>query len=141
MTLEPIRPSERAFTEADASIVGSQPLALRTTIGTCPANATGPVVPGGVNVSMCAGASSLRYLSKYANECRTSRHRETGQMPAEAAMSTYMTTEELADYLKVPVNSIYQWRVRGAAPPAAKVGRHMRWNLADVDRWLAERTD
>lgn len=55
-------------------------------------------------------------------------------------MATYLTTEELADYLSVPVNTIYQWRVRGIAPRGAKVGRHMRWNVDDVDRWIAERS-
>jgi excisionase family DNA binding protein len=60
--------------------------------------------------------------------------------PEEVVMTTYLTTEELADYLSVPVNTIYQGRVRGIAPRAAKVGRHMRWNINDVDQWLAERS-
>src|SRR5690242_6827642 len=57
------------------------------------------------------------------------------------AMSTYMTTEQLAEYLTVPVNTIYQWRHRGTAPRAARLGRHLRWKQADVDRWIEQRTN
>ena len=56
-------------------------------------------------------------------------------------MSTYITTEQLAEYLAVPVNTIYQWRHRGTAPRAARLGRHLRWKQADVDRWIEQRTN
>lgn len=56
-------------------------------------------------------------------------------------MGTYMTTEQLAEYLTVPVNTIYQWRHRGTGPRAARVGRHLRWKRTDVDRWVEQQTD
>lgn len=49
-----------------------------------------------------------------------------------------MTTEELADYLGVPVATVYQWRTKGTGPRAIKVGRHLRFRAADVDAWLDE---
>ena len=36
-------------------------------------------------------------------------------------MATYLTTEELAEYLRIPVSSIYQWRVHRTGPKAARV--------------------
>lgn len=51
-----------------------------------------------------------------------------------------MTTGEVAAYLTVPVNTIYQWRTRGVGPRAARVGRHLRWRKADVDRWVDQQT-
>ena len=47
-----------------------------------------------------------------------------------------MTVEELADYLSVPVKTVYRWRLTGAGPRGAKVGRYIRFRRADVDSWL-----
>ena len=55
-------------------------------------------------------------------------------------MNTIMTTEEVAAYLNVPVATLYQWRVTGAGPRAARVGRHLRFRRVDVDAWLEQRT-
>ena len=56
-------------------------------------------------------------------------------------MSRYMTTREVAAYLAVPINTLYQWRLRGEGPPAARLGRHLRWKQSDVDRWVEQHTD
>jgi excisionase family DNA binding protein len=55
-------------------------------------------------------------------------------------MTTYLTTEQVAEYLSVPVNTLYQWRLRGTGPRAARVGRHLRWKLSEVDRWMEQQT-
>lgn len=47
-----------------------------------------------------------------------------------------MSPGELADYLSIPVGSIYQWRYRGGGPPGIKVGRHLRYRVRDVESWL-----
>lgn len=47
-----------------------------------------------------------------------------------------MTIQELGEYLDVPVSTIYQWRAQGKGPRAAKLGRHLRYRLKDVDHWL-----
>ena len=53
-----------------------------------------------------------------------------------------LTTTELAEFLNVPVNTIYKWRAtkRGPASAAHRVGRHLRWNAAAVDAWLSDST-
>jgi excisionase family DNA binding protein len=50
----------------------------------------------------------------------------------------FFTTKELAEYLRVPLATIYAWRTKGALTPVAYfVGRHLRWSRAAVDAWLA----
>ncbi|MFI6609296.1 helix-turn-helix domain-containing protein [Streptomyces sp. NPDC050507] len=46
-----------------------------------------------------------------------------------------MTPAETAAYLGVPVSSLYaQWRRWGLK--GLKVGKHLRFRVADVDAWL-----
>jgi excisionase family DNA binding protein len=49
---------------------------------------------------------------------------------------TPWTIEEVSTFLRVPVGTLYQWRHRRTGPKAAKVGRHLRYNPADVRAWL-----
>lgn len=49
------------------------------------------------------------------------------------------TVEELARFLGVPVATVYQWRYRRQGPPGIRVGRHLRFRRADIERWLSER--
>lgn len=51
-----------------------------------------------------------------------------------------MTIEEVAEYLRVPVASLRYWRSLGRGPKAARVGKHLRYRRAEVDRWLDEQT-
>lgn len=52
-----------------------------------------------------------------------------------------MTTEEVSEYLRVPVTTLHQWRYLGKGPRAARVGRGLRYRRADVDSWLVEKFD
>jgi excisionase family DNA binding protein len=52
-----------------------------------------------------------------------------------------LTTAELADELKIPVETIYQWRLRREGPRAIKVGRHLRFRRADIDAWIERQAD
>lgn len=52
-----------------------------------------------------------------------------------------MTTADVAEYLQMPVSTLYQWRYRGTAPRAITVGKHTRYRKADVDAWLDERAN
>ena len=50
-----------------------------------------------------------------------------------------MTVQDVARYLRVPVGTLRNWRVTGDGPPAARIGRHVRYRRADVESWVAER--
>lgn len=47
-----------------------------------------------------------------------------------------LSVTELANYLSVPVATLYAWRYRGEGPPALRVGRYLRYRWSDVQRWL-----
>jgi len=47
-----------------------------------------------------------------------------------------LTVNELAEYLAVPLATIYGWRYRGIGPVGFRVGRHVRFRLSDVERWI-----
>ena len=47
-----------------------------------------------------------------------------------------MSPAELAEYLAVPVRTIYAWRTTGSGPRGIRVGRHVRYRRSEVERWL-----
>jgi hypothetical protein len=44
---------------------------------------------------------------------------------------------ETADFLRVPVATLYQWRYRGYGPRGRRVGRYVRYDPRDVRDWFA----
>jgi excisionase family DNA binding protein len=50
-----------------------------------------------------------------------------------------LSVEELADYLEVPVKTIYTWRHRNTGPKGFRVGKHLRFRWRDVQNWVAQR--
>ena len=46
------------------------------------------------------------------------------------------TAQDVADYLLVPIATLYQWRYLGTGPTAYRVGRHLRYEPAAVQAWL-----
>lgn len=53
----------------------------------------------------------------------------------------FLSPEDLADYLGVPVATVYGWRYKGLGPPAAKVGRHLRYRRSEVEAWVDAQSD
>lgn len=48
------------------------------------------------------------------------------------------TPEDLAGFLNnIPLKTLAQWRSRGVGPKYRKVGRHVRYDWADIHAWLA----
>jgi excisionase family DNA binding protein len=56
----------------------------------------------------------------------------------EVADSTLMRPADVARYIGIPEQTLYQWRYRRVGPRCMKVGRHLRYRRADVDRWLED---
>ncbi len=48
-----------------------------------------------------------------------------------------LTSQDVADYCRVPLATVRSWRYRGTGPMAYKVGRHVRYSRVAVDTWLA----
>lgn len=47
-----------------------------------------------------------------------------------------LTIKEVSAYLGVPVGTLYRWRCTRYGPPAMRIGRHLRYRPADVEKWL-----
>lgn len=50
----------------------------------------------------------------------------------------FLSSAELASWLKVPPSTLDQWASRGGGPAFHRVGRFRRYFPADVKLWLAE---
>jgi predicted DNA-binding transcriptional regulator AlpA len=55
---------------------------------------------------------------------------------AAARIAPLWTVADTALYLGVPVKTLYQWRWLGDGPPVRKVGRHLRYDPAEVQEWF-----
>jgi excisionase family DNA binding protein len=51
----------------------------------------------------------------------------------------WLTRPEVADWLRVPVDTVATWAAHGTGPRYVKVGRHTRYRLSDLEKWLETR--
>ena len=51
----------------------------------------------------------------------------------------HLTPGDLAEREGVPLKTVYQWNSEGTGPRYLKIGRHVRYRLADVIAWENER--
>ena len=52
-----------------------------------------------------------------------------------------LSTDEVARLLVIPVTTLYTWRYKGTGPRAFRVGKHLRYRLADVLAWLEQQAE
>jgi excisionase family DNA binding protein len=64
---------------------------------------------------------------------------ETPATSAELPVPEVMTIEELADYLKLAVATLYK-KAQAHEIPFTKVGNLLRFTKVSIDRWLARNT-
>ena len=57
------------------------------------------------------------------------------------ASEKLMTLADLAEFLGVPVATLYGWRHRGEGPRGYRVGRHVRYRRVEVEDWLRAQAD
>jgi excisionase family DNA binding protein len=66
---------------------------------------------------------------------------ERGSKRVEVARGhDIMTAAEVAEYLRVPLKSLYTWRYTHDGPPSARVGKYLRYRRTEVDEWLTAQT-
>jgi predicted DNA-binding transcriptional regulator AlpA len=46
------------------------------------------------------------------------------------------SVEDVAAYLRVPVQTVYSWRAKGTGPRARRVGKYLRYRPEDVIAWF-----
>jgi excisionase family DNA binding protein len=52
-----------------------------------------------------------------------------------------VTPYEVSVFLRVPLRTIYRWRSRGDGPRGYRIGRHVRYRVDDLKRWLEDHRD
>ncbi len=52
--------------------------------------------------------------------------------------SKLWTIQDLAEFLGVPVNTLYQWRSKGYGPQGRRIGKYVRYRPQDVHTWVDE---
>ncbi|MFG1966912.1 helix-turn-helix transcriptional regulator [Nonomuraea sp. NPDC049028] len=67
----------------------------------------------------------------YAAEAQGRRPTGGGATAAEK----HLTSEDLAERVGVPVSTVYQWNSRGGGPRFMRIGRYVRYKVADVKAW------
>ena len=60
--------------------------------------------------------------------------------PHTVSESRLIDTVQLAEYLGNEVNTCEGWRLKGIGPRYIKVGRLVRYRIADLDLWLESQT-
>ncbi|NEB30779.1 helix-turn-helix domain-containing protein [Streptomyces sp. SID14446] len=51
----------------------------------------------------------------------------------------YLTPDDIAEIFEVPKETVYQWRKKRTGPPGFRIGKHLRYDPADVLAHVAER--
>ena len=54
-----------------------------------------------------------------------------------SSLEPLLNIEELAEYLDVPVATIYDWRVDGKGPCGIRIGWRVKLTISDVNAWIA----
>jgi excisionase family DNA binding protein len=62
-------------------------------------------------------------------------------MSQTSRITPLWTTQDVANYLQVPVQTLYSWRVQGYGPRARRIGKHLRYRPEDVTTWLDQLDD
>jgi excisionase family DNA binding protein len=53
-----------------------------------------------------------------------------------ATIAPLWTVQEVAEFLRVPVQTLYSWRSTNSGPPARRVGKYLRYRPEDVMAWV-----
>lgn len=46
------------------------------------------------------------------------------------------TVQDVANYLGVPIKTLYEWRRHGRGPQGRRVGKHLRYDPEHVRAWF-----
>ncbi|SED46076.1 Helix-turn-helix domain-containing protein [Streptomyces sp. 2231.1] len=49
----------------------------------------------------------------------------------------YLTPDDIAAIFEVPKETVYQWRRKRTGPPGFRIGKHVRYDPAEVGAYVA----
>jgi predicted DNA-binding transcriptional regulator AlpA len=73
------------------------------------------------------------------NENNNVRQLPADRAPARGGDDGLWDIAQVSAYLRVPVQTLYYWRKKRQGPPASRVGRHLRYDPAQVRAWVTKR--
>lgn len=50
----------------------------------------------------------------------------------------YLTPDDIAEMFEVPIETVYQWRKKRTGPPGFRIGKHLRYDPADVRAYVTQ---
>ncbi|MFC9479475.1 helix-turn-helix transcriptional regulator [Streptomyces griseus] len=53
----------------------------------------------------------------------------------------YLTPEDIAALLSVPLETVYAWRKKHTGPPGFRIGKHLRYDPTAVHAWINALTE
>ncbi|MDA1362534.1 helix-turn-helix domain-containing protein [Glycomyces luteolus] len=86
--------------------------------------------------SASADRDSLRCPCHTQGATACTTHPTTG---TNTELESLWSIDQVAAYLKVPVQTLRAWRKHRTGPPAARIGKHLRYDPAHVRSWVADR--
>lgn len=51
----------------------------------------------------------------------------------------YLNADDIAQIFDVPKETVYQWRRKRTGPPGFRIGKHIRYDPADVRAYVTQR--
>ena len=65
------------------------------------------------------------------------------RLPLDAGLLAHqlLTPDQLSEWLQIPKQTVYKWRTHGGGPRGYRVGKHLRYDCAEVERWLVAQSD
>ncbi|MFC8640706.1 helix-turn-helix transcriptional regulator [[Kitasatospora] papulosa] len=93
-------------------------------------------VPCTTTAEYCSRGSFLPASNRSGVPMRRTTARAEEAAGGAGDRSPLMSAEELADFLGVPLNTVYIWNHRRQGPRAHKVGRYLRYRWPEVEAWL-----
>ncbi|MBK3629920.1 helix-turn-helix domain-containing protein [Streptomyces sp. MBT49] len=51
----------------------------------------------------------------------------------------YLSPDDIAEIFEVPKETVYQWRKKRIGPPGFRIGKHLRYDPADVRAYVDQR--
>ncbi|MFD9503936.1 helix-turn-helix transcriptional regulator [Streptomyces sp. NPDC060035] len=53
----------------------------------------------------------------------------------------YLTPDDVATLLSVPLETVYAWRKKRTGPPGFRIGKHLRYDPEAVHTWIGNRIE
>lgn len=58
------------------------------------------------------------------------------QLNPVVSLSVVLTMQEVSEHLRIPINTLRDWRKDGKGPRSFKLGGHVRYRAEDVQDWM-----